>query len=481
MNTTYKKIPVIILSFILCMTVLSCDDYLDINQSPNAPGEIGNLDLLLADMTATTSYNLVGGGNFTRWGARWIQHIATNAVPPLVDTYRFTTAGMNNEWAFFSYAGVLINSQIVIDEGTASESWNHVAIGKILMAHNYALLTDYFGEIPFSDALKRTESLKPTYDDQETVYAGIQNLLDEAIADINKNAVLPVGSGDLYFGGNMQRWIKVANGLKARYHLRLTNAPGKDAATQAGLALDALANTLESNDDNANFDYPGGPGAEAPWQQWISKFARRIQISQYFVNLLQSLNDPRLPIMADQSVNGNEYVGHPTGAIIPDSQLEDVSAIGSYYLAEDASVPLITFAEVKFLEAEAAFIAGETPRAETAYADAIKANMSLLSGNGQFNTVIDEAAQNNYITAHPLNSLEDIITQKYIAGFVVASAEAYSDYRRTGFPSSLQPALNADFNQIPTRIPYTDTEINNNVENVPEGITPTSKVWWDVD
>lgn len=481
MNTTYKKIPVIILSFILCMTVLSCDDYLDINESPNAPGEIGNLDLLLADMTSTTSYNLVGGGNFTRWGARWVQYIASNAAPPSVDTYRFTTAGMNNEWAFFSYAGVLINSQIVIEEGTASESWNHVAIGKILMAHNYALLTDYFGEIPFSDALKRTESTKPTYDDQETVYAGIQDLLDEAIADINRSAELQVGSGDLYFSGDMDRWTKVANALKARYHLRLTNAPGRDATTQAGLALDALSNTIESNDENANFFYPGAPGAEAPWQQWITKFSTTTQVSEYFINLLQSLNDPRLPVMADQSIRGGEYVGFPSGAIIPGSDLRDISSIGSYFLAADASVPLITFAEVKFIEAEAAFRTGDVTRAETAYADAIRANMQLLSGQGEFNTVIDEAAQNTYITANPLNSLEDIMTQKYIAGFVVAPAEAYNDYRRTGFPSSLQPAQNADFNQIPTRIPYTDTELNNNIENVPAGIMPTSRVWWDVD
>lgn len=480
MNTIFKKIPVIMLTLLLCMTVLSCDDYLDINESPNAPAEIGNFDLLLADMTSTTSYNLVGGGNFTRWGARWIQHISDNSAPPSVDTYRFTTAGMNNEWAFTSYAGVLINSQIVIEDGTAAESWNHVAIAKILMAHNYALLTDYFGEIPFSDALKRTESLKPAYDNQESVYVGIQDLLDQAIADINRNAALQVGSGDLYFGGNMQNWLKVANALKARYHLRLTNAPGNDPAVQAGLALDALDNTLESNADNADFDYPGDPGAEAPWQQWIDKFSTTIQMSDYFVNLLQSLNDPRLPIMADQSVAEGIYVGHPNGSL-DTKPLDSISSIGSYYLATDASAPLITFAEVKFMEAEAAFRSGDVGRAETAYADAIKANMQLLSGNGELETVIDAAAQDAYITANPMSSLEDIMTQKYIAGFVVASAEAYSDYRRTGFPANIQIAANADFDQVPTRIPYTDTEINNNLENVPVGITPTSKVWWDVD
>ncbi len=464
---------------IMAMAVFSCDDYLDINQSPNSPGEVSNLDLILADMTSTTSYNLVGGGNFTRWGARWIQHITNNAAPPSVDTYRITTAGMNNEWAFTSYAGILINASIVIETGSASESWNHVAIAKILMAHNYALLTDYFGEIPFSDALKRTASLKPAYDSQEAVYTGIQAMLDDAITDINKNAPIQVGGGDIYFGGNMGQWIKVANALKARYHLRLTNAPGKDAATQAGLALAALDNTLESNADNADFAYPGDPGAEAPWQQWIAKFATTVQVSDYFITKLQGLNDPRLSIMAD-TANTGDYIGHPNGSLNT-SALAAISSVGSHFLATDADVPLITFAEVKFIEAEAAFRSGDVPRAEAAYEAGIKANMSLLSGNGQLNTVIDDAAQDAYIAANPLVGLEDIMTQKYIAGFVVASSEAYNDYRRTGFPNDIVAAQNADFPQIPTRVPYTDTEINNNAENVPAGITPTSKVWWDGD
>ncbi len=464
----------------LLVSFSSCDDYLDINESPNAPTSINDLDLILADITSTTAYNLVGGGNFTRMTAQWMQHIANNAAPPSNDTYRFNTASFNNEWAFYSYAGILINSKIVIEQGTAAESWNHVAIAKIMTAHNYALLTDFFGEIPFTDAIKRTEVLTPTYDSQEQVYTGVQAMLDDAIVDIDKGAVLQVGGGDFFYGGDMAAWRKLAHALKARYYLRLTSAPGKTGAGQAQLAKDALANAMTSSLDEGAFQYTGEPGAEAPWQQWINKFSTTIQTGAYMINKLQGSNDPRLSIIADTAA-GSIYVGHPNGTLAT-TALAAVSSIGSFFMDAGAAVPLMTYEEQLFLEAEANLWLNDLPAAQTAYEAGIRSHMDRLSGKGELGTIIDRPAQDTYLMNNPLNNLEDIINQKYIAAFIYSPVEAYNDYRRTGFPSDIQIAQNPDnIDQIPTRIPYTDTEINNNSVNVPANITRTSKVWWDAN
>lgn len=466
---------------ILGLGMPSCSDYLDINTDPNNPTSLGgDFDLLISDITNTMSYNIVGGGNFTRFSAQWVQHIANVAEPPSNDTYRFNTSDFNNEWAFYSYSTILIGCQDVIQNGTEEGAMNHVAIAKIMMALNYGILTDFFGDIPFTQALQRTNNLKPGYDSQEAVYNGIMDLLDDAIGDIDQGAQIPVGAGDFLLGGDMAKWKKVAYMLKARYAIHLVNAPGYDAQTQAQAALDALANAMESPNDEPRFQYLGGAGQEGPWFQWVDKFANGMKVSNTTLNMLENLNDPRLPMMVDPAVNSGEYVGHTNGDGNLPNALDDVSDIGIFYMQEQTYIPIVTYMEQKFIEAEANLILGNMPEAAAAYAEGIRTHMGMLSGNGATGETISETEMDDYIAANPLNTLEDLITQKYLALYVWGSAESYNDFRRTGYPQ-LTPAMNALFNQIPTRIPYPDTEINNNSENVPSGVSPTSSVWWDAN
>ena len=406
-----------------------------------------------------------------------MQHIANNAEPPSNDTYRVNTSDCNNEWAFSSYAGVLINARKLIDLGEEAGQLHHAGVAKILMAHNYALLTDWWGDIPFSQALQRESNGKPTYDTQEAVFQGIQQLLDEGIADLGKDSPISLGGGDLLLQGDVAAWTRFAYALKARYYLRLTNAPGADDQALAAQALAALANAMTSADDEPRFPYTNAPGQEAPWNQWVAKFSTTMQVSDYFITKLQALNDPRLPLFADVNQDGI-YLGHPNGGT-PSNTLAELSNIGAYFLDADLDIPLMTYVEQLFLEAEAYWRLGQTTEAVAAYETAIRTHMAQLSGQGEFATVIAPAEVDAYLTAHPLTGLSDLIEQKYLAGFLLSSFESYNDYRRTGYPSDLAPALNADQPQIPTRMIYTDTEVNNNAANVPPGVTLTSKVWWD--
>jgi hypothetical protein len=462
----------------LGLSLIACDDYLDINTDPNQPESPGDLDLLLADMTATTAYNLVGGGNWSRYGAQWMQQIADNSTPPNIDTYRINTSDCNNEWAFSSYAGVLINAKKTIELGEAAGQEHHVGVAKILMAHNYALLTDWWGEIPFTEALQRENNGKPVYDDQSTVYDGIQQMLDEGITSLGKDSPISIGGGDLLLGGDPAAWIRFAYALKARYYLRLTNAPGADDQNLSNLALASLEKAMTSAGDEARFEYNSDPGQESPWNQWVLKFANTIQMSDFFISKLESLSDPRLPIMADVNGASSIYIGHPNGGP-PTQTLTAISSIGAYYLDPDLDIPMMTYVEQLFIKAEAQWRTGQTTEAAATYELAIRTHMEQLSGNGEFGTVITSGEIDAYLAANPMEGLADLMEQKYIAGFLLSAFEAYNDFRRTGFPDDLQPALNADYNQIPTRMIYTDTEVNNNAANVPAGITLISKVWWD--
>lgn len=482
----FKYIKKLTYLVIISGVLFSCDSYLDINQSPNASEEIPDLDLVLADMTLTAAYNFAGGGNLSRNDSYWMQYISTAAEPPNIDTYQINTSTYNNDWAFNAYSGVLANGKYVIDQGTETEAWNHVAIAQILQAYVYGMLTDHWGDIPFSEALLRVDNLKPTYDTQEAVIEGIQTLLDNAIANIDKGAVITVGGGDFFASGDMDVWKKTAYTLKARYYLRLTNAPGKDATTQANLALTALQSGLTSNAENPTVTFLNETDSNAPWAQWIEEFVQGTETGEHFINLLNTRNDPRIVIVADTATGGT-YVGYPNGSTDDFSDAE-ISDVGDAMLAYESMVPLITYTELKFMEAEAQLRLGNTADAYTAFETAIKAHMDYLSTlpGTAATQVIDATAQTTYLTGLGLDAasltLDDIITEKYISGYIFAPTEAYNDYRRTGFPSTLAPVSNAVSQangQIPTRLIYTDTEILNNKDNVPSDVTISSTVWWD--
>lgn len=357
----------------------------------------------------------------------------------------------------------------------------------------FAILTDLWDEIPYSEAFDPANTT-PGYDDQEFIYGEIISLLGSALDDFAEQSPAPPGNDDLLYGGDMDKWERLAHTLIARYELRLTNAPGHTAQDQANAALAALQNGFMGNDDDADFQYFDNAGEENPWYQFAidGKWDTRDQLSAHHINLLQDLNDPRLPVQArpvgavDNSgpVAGfdpdtPEYTGNVNGE--EGGGAGNFSSIGAFYSAPDAPLTWISYAEAKFIEAEAIYITQGAAAAQTVYEDAIRASMDKLG--------IDQGDADAYIASLPLLTaaavpLEEIITQKYIANFL--SLENFNDWRRTGYPE-LEPAADpvTPSGQIPVRYPYPNSELQNNADNVSETGVPVGfeslviNVWWD--
>src|SRR5699024_3497380 len=100
-------------------------------------------------------------------------------------------------------------------------NFHTLGIAQILTAHNLATLTDLMGDVPWSEALQPGIVFTPTLDKQESIYAEINRLLDDALENLDKDSDFPsLGSQDFIYGGNIELWKKFANGLKARYLMR---------------------------------------------------------------------------------------------------------------------------------------------------------------------------------------------------------------------------------------------------------------------
>ncbi len=292
-----KKIKIIIAVAAVSLLAANCRKFLDINKDPNNPLSVSE-GLILSPAEVTLSTNVVGGFNGTTL-SYWMQYISLNQPSPDVETYRILPSDVDNSWTFYLYPNILNNLNNMINQAEAAGHVEYAAIGKTLTAYTLAIITDEWGDVPYSQALKVSSVLKPTYDTQESIYGSIQNLLDSAIYYAGQPAsAVPAGGDDYIYGGDMSKWTKFAYMLKARYYLRLSAAPGRTASTQADSALTALQNGFASNDDNATVPYPGTPGAENPWYENTLPGAGGVVMSSTFIDTLVARKDPRLPIFA---------------------------------------------------------------------------------------------------------------------------------------------------------------------------------------
>ena len=231
-----KKNKIIIVATILLLgfTTFSCKKYLDVNKNPNEPQTV-TIDLALPGAQANIANAL--GFNFAVFGGMWAQYWTqspNSSEYRTVDSYTPAATDMDNSWSML-YSGALQNLKFVETQAAAQQKYNYSGIAKLLEAYTYQVLTDNFGDIPFSEALKINDGItSPKYDKQEAIYDGIIALAKDGLADINKNSILTPGSDDLIYNGNMDLWKAFGNTLLLKMYLRLSDINSSKA--QAGIA-----------------------------------------------------------------------------------------------------------------------------------------------------------------------------------------------------------------------------------------------------
>lgn len=449
-----KKLSYLLVAALLIVS--SCKKFVEgYDVSPNSPVDVP-INLLLPSVEVSTFAMYTG--QLARVAAVFVkQQKGRQFQYEEYERYDFNENDVDGDW-WSLYDGSLINAQLLIEKsGDANPHYR--GIGRILKAMNLGIATDFWGDIPDKEALqglKGPEFFNATHDPQEQVIANIQKLLDDAIVDLklagDKNIALP-GDDDYVFGGNANKWIATAYVIKARYANRLSK---RDAAASATAALGFLTQAYAAGFTSNTADFMAKFGtAGNEWNIWYNFNRTRggyMTMNGYFVDLLKTTNDPRLAV----------YAGSATAT--------ENSAVGPFYASQTSPMPMVTYAEAKFIEAEAQLRAGDKVKAAAAYNAAIKAN--ILKTTGAANVVYETSnASETAVTI----TLQKIMTQKYIAMFT--QPEVWADWRRTGFPT-LTPNANAAVAGIPRRFPTAQSERLYNTKAIVESniLTP---VWWD--
>lgn len=482
---SYNRIFVVISGLFILAGASSCSKELArINQNPNAVQNPQPAYLLTgAIKTACDDYWNVGAADASGNPSNlFVQYWAAIQYTDQ-DRYIFANTDFQGFWTNL-YSGSIVNLNEIIKLAKEENNSNYEGIALVLRSWNYCLLTDAFGDIPYSQSIQIQQYPTPAYDPQQEVYEGLLNDLDTAQSLLNSNG--DAVSGDIIYGGNINEWKKFDNSLRLRIALRIADREPDLAKTVIQHIANAGNNYISSNADNAELVYQDAPNDNPLYELFLTRDDYRI--SKTIVDTLFKLNDPRLPIYAapTQDPTPQTYIGIPNGLLVGDASamgFTKTSRPGSYFLAAHAPAVIMSYAEVLFDRAEAAARGFTNENAATLYKAAITA--SLQQYNISQNDIDQYLAQQE-VQYDPNNFKKSIGVQKWIALFG-QGLEAYAEWRRLGYPQ-LKPAVAGVLNgKMPLRFIYPGTEQSLNKKGYQQAISNqgpdllTTRLWFDVN
>ncbi len=457
---------------------------MEINTNPNAPVEV-EPSLLLRNVLWESGEKLSWEGFVA--GSLLAQQVA------LIDFNNFDRHDLTgvqfggNPWPIL-YT-LLRDNEIILEKSRTIPTYgNYEGIALVMKTYLAGITTDLFGDVPYFEAVSgKNGVVQPAYDLQADIYKntnGLLDNLDKAIIALQNAAGTAPVEGDIIYNGDLNQWIKLANSLKIKYLLRMSDVENVSIALQT---IYDEGNYIKNNADNGTFDFTNSQPNNFRMATARAGDFQVFVMALTMEEILKDHNDPRIEVFFRPTANNNAaYEGTlngPNTAIAP-VNAGDVSFGGTVFRENsgDLDANFMTSFETSFLLAEAA---------ERGLINADAKNLYEMGVSQAFD-YWKTAAPADYLTigkaAYGLNNtnkLEQIATQKWIAN-IGNGYESWIDWRRTGFPTlkTISASLNNDL--LPVRMPYPNTEAALNTTNYntaaanADNNSINAKVWWDV-
>ena len=427
---------------LVTMTLGACDFLSPIESNPNSVPE-ATLDQLFTGIQVNSFY--LSSSGLSRIASIWTEQMAGVARQHLgFDGYSIGEDDFDDEFDHLYTEGGLNEIRTAIAQAEDAGRRTYAGILKVHEAFMVGLIASFYGDLPYSQAVNPDIS-DPELDAQSAVYAAVQSLLDEAIADLAAGGVGP-GSVDMNFQGSTARWTAVAYTLKARYHMHWAEVNGASAYTAARTAAQSGI-TDAAGDWKARF---GSSDTEAGiWPQFMADRAGDVAAGDYLPSLMVANSDPRTALY---------YSANPP---VARSSVLAAATFG----ANAFDFPIVTCSENYFILAEAEYQLGNEPGARTAAQNALDCEEAEWAAAS-----IDLSGEQTNIGGLSGAALfAEIMEQKYIAQFL--NPDVFNDYKRTCLPAGITENTNG----MPGRLYYSGNErrANSNIPNA--GTDPNGK------
>jgi hypothetical protein len=511
-----------VLSACLLLGSSSCEDFLDINVDPNNPADVP-LNQLLPTIQVTTARSVgISSRGLSSITSLYMHQYVQRGVQ--VNDYAFAgnTFGVFTPWNTF-YTVTLTDIQVVKDKAEAEESYHYLGIAQIMEAYIFSVMVDMWGDIPYSEANLGVENTNPRFEDGASIYADIFVQIDQGIANLSRSSTFTPGADDLIYGGNLENWERFANSLKLKLlnQIRLTRSVENEvnALLNSGMLIENI---------NQDFELAYGQNAApddrhpAYAQEW-ARGGSTNYISPYFyeimqgrrtffaANILEDIVDPRIPYYwynqvapdrGESPQNPTAYYDNNTGFVSiftfsfnidpnegfdqgESSTVAGLYPVGGRYddgegLTADFNgtgiTPqrMLTYFSQLYTRAELALVGQSNEDDADLFERAMRASfakvnqVASLAGAPQMSAAqIDNyisSVMDLYEAGGTQTRLQLIMTQKWIASFGYA-VDAYTDYRRTGFPilhdgNTDLLAVTVRTREFPVSFPYPEDDLN---------------------
>ncbi len=527
-----KYISAILLAGFLGVT--SCDsNFQELNTDPNRAGANVFDPNLILPIAANGYGNMISGySGAILFQSMWIQALAstsTGGANYYSNADKYVISGSTNSYiANVWNNGYSTASRIQQMQKLArtKEMNNLVAVGGIFKVLTLSFVSDIYGDIPFSDALKADEGItQPKYDSQSQAYVAMLTELESSLV-----ALSPTGDAiknDVIYKGDIAKWRRFGYSLMLKMAMRMSK---KDAATArtwvqkavAGGVFSSPADDLLIPGDEANgYSNSSANALNVPDDIYEVRWSKRM------IDYLKSTNDPRLSVVAEvpnpgllanrNGAPGNSnpavQIGLPNGFDLRGGQFDisrhpdfpggtgtgnDIAPIGAYsrptsiYRNRNAPVFALTYAEVQLLLAEAAVRGWATGSAADYYRNGVTGAFTSMAKFG--GATISADAASAYVTANPLNvsstdaSLKMINEQIWATTSLFANfVESWNNWKRSGHPALTPVNFPGNFSsgQIPRRQPFPNGETSLNADQLKSAVARmggddwVTRTWWD--
>ena len=525
-----NKLSIFSLMSVLLLSSCETTD-LDLTVNPNALSpENASADLFINNIQEDFAYFVNDMGDV---GARLTRVRQLDGDRLYRDTY--SPSSFSGEWAS-AYQGMLEDIRLMNILAADAGLTYYIGMGQVMEAYIMLTLVDFFGDVPYSEALLGSENLNPAADSGQSIYTAAIGLLDSAISNFGSGGVSP--QYDMFYGGDGDAWVKAANSIKKKAYINLG-----DYASYS-----SITNYISDNSDDFQFSWGTNAiqpdtrhpiyrynytntGAGDYQSNWLMdrmmkgrNFVRDPRINYYFyrqVSVTPGKDGPADEVSLECSGPGyyiephriayGVYCNLPEGywgrdhgndegippdgfkralmGIYPAGGAYDDSSYKSLGLGDgqggNGITPIISASFMHFMDAEVAALTGGDPTSSTLAGITASLNKvdDITGAPAMSSTDIDDYIKgftSEWTFATTLDAKLELWAEEFLISSIGNGIEAYNSYRRNGYPKNLQPMVEPDPGPFPMSMWYPLNYAANN-SNVTQKSDLTQRVFWNTN